>query len=266
MPETGCGLGAARDLELFQDVVNMVLDRADLDSETRCDLLVGETFVDQRDDAALPRCEPGMRPCRRHALRQGPQALDQSCCHPGRAVRLAAGNAEDGAHQLLRRRLSRHEGRGSGFGAAHGLPVFVEDGVGNDLRSRRKPRELLDDARFAGRCGFEKDHIDLLGTDAKQGVLVYGFGSHDRQSGLPGEQAGKPLTVEAHVGQDHHTSRWRGAGSIALIRTIPILTRLLARRVCPGEVVPGEIWSETRTASLRHRADHQLITRDTVAW
>ena len=265
MPETGCGLGAARDLELFQDVVDMVLDRADLDSETRRDLLVGETFVDQRDDAALPRCEPGMRPRRRQALRQGPQALDQSCCHPRRAVRLAAGNAEDGTHQLLCRRLSGHEGRGSGFGAAHGLPVFVEDGVGNDLRFRRKTCQLLNDARFAGRCGLEKDHIDVLGTDAKKGVLVDGLSSHDRQSGLPGEQAGKPLTVEAHVGQDHHTSWW-GAGSIALIRTILILAQLLAQRVCPGVVVPGEIRTETRTASLRHRADHQLITRDTVAW
>src|SRR5262245_18066750 len=35
MPDSGCGLGPARHLELFENVVDVVLDRADFDPKTR---------------------------------------------------------------------------------------------------------------------------------------------------------------------------------------------------------------------------------------
>src|SRR6266511_4949486 len=49
------GLAAAVDVELLEDVVDVVLDRRDLDRERRGDLLVREALLDQPQDVELPR-------------------------------------------------------------------------------------------------------------------------------------------------------------------------------------------------------------------
>jgi hypothetical protein len=72
----GGGLTPALDLELLEDVVDVVLDRADLDRELPGYLLVGETLVDQNQDLALPggekvKARVGLRKSVTRRARQG---------------------------------------------------------------------------------------------------------------------------------------------------------------------------------------------------
>ncbi len=42
--------------------------------------------------------------------------------------------------------------------------------------------------------------------NSKQGVLVYWPRRNNRQTGVSGEQSGKPLPIKSDIGQNHHAN------------------------------------------------------------
>ncbi len=57
----GDGLGAAGHIQLFEDVVQVALDRSRGEHEAVGDLRVGETLDDQAENLDLPRAEQARR-------------------------------------------------------------------------------------------------------------------------------------------------------------------------------------------------------------
>jgi hypothetical protein len=98
--EVGDGLGAAVDLELLEDVVDVVLHGGDFDAEAAGDLFVRQALGQELQDLQFAAGEGAQRWLGAVAGRQGRDPAEQGPSDPGGAAHLAASDALDGGHEF----------------------------------------------------------------------------------------------------------------------------------------------------------------------
>jgi len=106
---------APMDVELLEKVVDMVLDSRYLDSETGCDLFVGEILIDEIEDLALPNRQKRPRGTRLTMCCSRRHASQETSRYRGRALQFPARGALHYLGQILERFLPSHEAGDSGL-------------------------------------------------------------------------------------------------------------------------------------------------------
>jgi hypothetical protein len=189
---------AARHGQLVEDVVDVVLDRLNLDVELRRDLLVAEALFDEMDDLDLAPCE--MRVPLRQELLQVANTLAESRGeerrHPRTTGRLTAGRRQHPIPKLLQRPALVQEARGPRFARGEGVGLDVPETGHHDGRLREGLVYLarLLEAPSLGKHEIHDGYIECARVRAE--VPAASRLAHDLDLGVVSQGTGKAFSHE----------------------------------------------------------------------
>jgi hypothetical protein len=212
--------------------VHVVLHRRDLDQQTRGDLLVRETLVDQADDLELAAGEDSLRPGARRAGRERGDAADERGGDPRRAQHLVAPRALDRGDEVVHRGLARDVAGDARLDTRQHLRLGLGHGEREDLHAGDGTADRSDACDGVGHRDVDEGDV-RLNCGCELDRLVGIARRADDLEGLPiGEDGLDSLAVEPDVGDEENT-RDRPGRSFFLQRARHRPAPLRLVRGCP---------------------------------